>query len=375
VHNYSNESKTINLELSHDGDLAAVRPLTIAPGKQESQLFETKFTQGLFSVGFEEKDDLASDNMAYATLEPPRAIRVLMISSGNSFLEKALNVDPQVQLFKTSASEYAASKPQGPYDVVVCDGEAPPGLPSTNQLLFDASTDLSPVTPGKGEAATPSVVDWDRRHAVTRFAPWNDIHFSQSQYVTVKPWGKELVEAERTPLVVAGERGGKRVVWCGFDLGNTDLPLRVTFPIFITNSLHWLTAPRGTTATAAQSTPHRTGDSIPLDVPPGGGPVTITGPDKNSIRVQNAPSPLLWDGARQTGVYTASTGNWKQTFAVNLLSPEESDLQPRDALKMQDGQTFGGENRARSNRELWGYVAMVALLLLGLEWWVFHRGV
>ena len=36
---------------------------------------------------------------------------------------------------------------------------------------------------------------------------------------------------------------------------------------------------------------------------------------------------------------------------------------------------IGGEPRARSNRELWAYVALAALLLLGVEWWVFHRGV
>ncbi len=34
-----------------------------------------------------------------------------------------------------------------------------------------------------------------------------------------------------------------------------------------------------------------------------------------------------------------------------------------------------GESGARANRELWGYLALAALGLLGLEWWVYHRGV
>lgn len=374
VHNYSNQSKTVNLELSHNGELVVVRPLTIPAGGQQSQLFESKFTQGLFSVGFQEKDDLATDNIAYAAIEAPQAIKVLLISSGNLFLEKALNVDPQVQLFRTTASEYATTRPQGPYDVVVCDSEAPTSLPATSQLLFNASTSLAPITVGKGFAASPSVVDWDRRHPVTRFAPWNDIRFSQSQFVTVKPWGKELVEAERTPLVVAGEQGGKRVIWCGFDLGNTDLPLRVTFPIFINNALHWLAAPRGS-ATASQSTPRRAGETIALDIPAGTKQVAISAPDKSTRRVPTASSPLLYDSTRQVGVYTAAAGDWKRTFAVNLLNAGESDLKPKDSLKVQDGEAIGGESRARANRELWSYVVLVGLLLLGVEWWVFHRGV
>ena len=33
------------------------------------------------------------------------------------------------------------------------------------------------------------------------------------------------------------------------------------------------------------------------------------------------------------------------------------------------------ENSARSNRELWSLVALAALALLAVEWWVYHRGV
>jgi hypothetical protein len=65
----------------------------------------------------------------------------------------------------------------------------------------------------------------------------------------------------------------------------------------------------------------------------------------------------------------------EETFAVNLLNTSESDLTPRDALKVSGGKAVQGETGARSNRELWGYIALAALLLLTIEWWVYHRGV
>lgn len=383
VRNYSLETKTINLELAHDGDLLAVRPLTIAAKGQASQLFQnTGFKAGTFSVRFDADDDLKSDNSASATLEAPRNLRVLLLSTGNPPLEKALNVIPDVQLFSSSPGDYAAAKTATKYDVVVCDGVAPKDLPDADQLVFNAITDLSPVVKS-GIAQAPGVVDWDRKHPVMRFAPWNDVRFTQSLAVSLKPWGQALVEAERTPLVVGGERvassgARRRVVWCGFDLRDSDLWTRVAFPIFITNALRWLSAPRGADANTSEGVPLRAGQIVPLDAPIGTREITITAPDKSTQLVATEASPTLFDGANQAGIYTATAGSganaWKKTFSVNLLNARESDLEPRDALALSNGKSVSGESGGRANRELWGYLAIAALLLLGLEWWVYHRG-
>jgi hypothetical protein len=122
-----------------------------------------------------------------------------------------------------------------------------------------------------------------------------------------------LVEAERTPLVVAGERGGQRVVWCGFDLRESDLPLRVAFPIFITNSLRWLSAPRGPSA-QNEGAPLRAGEPVPLVVPRDAREITIIAPDKtkSTVRVRAGEQGILFDQANQVGVYQAQSGDWNQ---------------------------------------------------------------
>lgn len=369
VRNFSGKEKTVQLELSRNGELVAVRPLTIPANGSQSQLFdEVNFTSGLFSVSFDEKDDLLSDNVAYANLEAPSAMRVLLLSSGNLFLEKALNVDPNVQL--TRASTPAAAS--GDYDVVVCDGIAPL-KPSANQLVFNAVTDLSPITKS-GFIQAPSVADWDRKHPVTRYSSWGDVRFARAQAVQLKGWGKAVLEAERTPLIVAGERGGKRIVWCGFDVRETDLPLRVAFPIFITSSLRWLTANRG--AGEADGQPTRAGETIALQPPATTKEINITRPDGSTLRLPLESNPLLFSGTNQVGVYQASAGKeWKQQFGVSLLSKSESDLKPRDAIQVGAGKPLQAESKGRANKELWGYLALLGLLLLCVEWWVYHRGV
>lgn len=391
--NFSNQPKTVDLELSHNGELAVVRPVTIpkaqgqTPG-QQSQLFDDlDWDQGLFGVRFDEKDDLASDNFAYAQLAPPQRLKVLLISNGNLFLEKALNIDPNLQLERSSPGDFQTAKASGTYDVIVCDGVAPANLPASNLLMFNAVGNSAPVVKN-GVAVRPSVADWDRKHPVTRFAPWNDLRFAQSLSVSLKPWAQSIVEAERTPLVVAGERklasgGAQRVVWCGFDLRDTDLPWRVAFPIFITSSLRWLGQSGGQSgggrAAVNENNARRAGESVPLSPPPTLAQIAVSTPDKSTLNVAVQNGQAVFDGADRAGLYTASGQSgqtqWKQLFGVSLLNKGESDLRPRDAIQVGAGKPIAGATRARTNRELWGYLALAALLLLGLEWWVYHRGV
>jgi hypothetical protein len=377
VSNFSPRASKINLELARDGELVEVRPVSVPaatknasgelqPGLKSELFDELPFDSGQFSVKFDTKDDLASDNIAYARLDPPRQIRVLL-TADNGFLERAINVDPNVRLF-TGAPQSGVA-----YDVVVCDGAVPKNLPNANQLVFNTITPLSPVTE-IGIAPQPSVADYDRDDPVTRYAPWNDLKFDESIAVKLKPWGRTLVEAANTPLIVAGDRGGKRVIWCGFDVRRSVFPLRITFPIFITNSLRWLSAPRGSTDAGA-GTALRAGQPIPIAAPPTVDEISVKGPGGSTTEIAvRGDEPTLFDGASRVGLYTAQGGNWSQNFAVSLLSKAESDLTPRDALKFGATKAVQSENKARANRELWGYLVVLALAVLGIEWWIFHRG-
>jgi len=393
VANYSESARTLNLELSRGDDLLEVRPISVpaatknpdgshAPGLHAELFNDLKFTDGLFVAklggdGF--KDDLACDNIAYARLDAPRVVNV-WLAADNVFLEKALNLDTNTRVF------VGADGGGRDFDVVVCDGQAPKNLGAANQLIFNTTTDLCPIEV-TGVAPQPAVVDFDRKSPVARYAPWNDIKFAQSMAVKVKDWGQPVVEAEQTPLIVTGEKDGKRVVWCGFDLRDTDLPLRIAFPIFVTNSIRWLSAPRGSATNQIEGAPLRTGSAITLLAPPSLNEVQVALPDggKTSIAREasssgasgngNDDGALIFDGARKVGVYTASGDKWSQTFAVSLLDKTESDISPRDALQIADKKPVAAENQARTNRELWGYLIVLGLGLLGLEWWVFHRGV
>ena len=383
VRNFSSQEQTVNLQLSRDGNVVAVRPLTIAARGQQSQLFDDlNIGPGLWSVRFDADDDLKSDNVAWTQIAPQRAIRVLVVTDGNLFLERALNVNPDVKLFETNLAGHASARAKGDFDVIVCDGQIPADDSQTNQLIFGATDSNSPVVQsGKAKSVVqaPTVVDWDKKNAVTQFAPWSDVRFAQSLAVSLRPWAQTLVDSERTPLVVSGTRGAHRVVWCGFDLAQTDLPLRVAFPIFITNAVRWL----GGANSNSETQTWRAGQPIALDLPANVRSVFITAPDnsKQTLAIadnsdSNEQAVPQFSGADRVGIYAAQSDDvkWKNSFAVSLLSAQESDLQPRDALPVGNGKSIGGESHPLANRELWSWFVLAALVLLGIEWWIYHRG-
>ena len=97
------------LTLLKDGKLVDARALTLT-NSQQSETFDNPQLQGggVITARLDDmKDDLATDNQASLVLSPPRPRRVLLVSPGNLFLERGLNLDPDVILEECTPDEFA----------------------------------------------------------------------------------------------------------------------------------------------------------------------------------------------------------------------------------------------------------------------------
>jgi len=369
------------LTLLKDGNLVDARALTLTGGSQ-SETFDSPLLKGggVVTARLDDvKDDLATDNQASLVLAPPRPRRVLLVSpGGNVFLENGLNLDPDVILEECAPGEFATVGRSGAgYGMVVFDGALPKApLPPGNYLVFNAVSDQTPLL-GDGSADAPVFVDENRTHPVMRFVDLEGLHLRTAQRASARPWGQTLAEADSGPLIVAGEHNGLRVISVAFDLSDSDWPLRVSFPIFLTNSVRWLTAAGGLGASQVE-TP--TGGVASLTLPPGGNSVSVTRPDGRVTAVA-APADggvVLFDDTRQAGVYHAKTsGGQDFPFAVNLDSADESALAVKNPPALthpaiaSPAATHAPARRAKD--DLWPALAAVALCLLLGEWFVFHK--
>ena len=79
-------------------------------------------------------------------------------------------------------------------------------------------------------------------------------------------------------------------------------------------------------------------------------------------------------GTETAGLYTLQgLPGGDATYAFNLSSRGESDNGALSALDVGDTQITALKAAIESKREIWPHLAWIALVVLLLEWWVFHR--
>ncbi|HWI56364.1 MAG TPA: VWA domain-containing protein, partial [Bacillota bacterium] len=233
--NFSSNSVQTEIELLLDNRLLETRPLTIGAGETSPQVFLAgQSRDGLFTVRLSARDDLEADNQASIVSLLPKPLKVLLVSRGNRLLEKALRAVANVELATTTDLTDSAAG----FDFVVLDDVAPSVWPKGNVLAIHVvNTNWLPsVTRVEG----PAIVDWKSTHPLLRYASFDNVQVVESLTAKAPTWAVALVDSPQAPLILAGELGRQRIVWIGFDILESNWPLRVSFPIFIANAAEWL---------------------------------------------------------------------------------------------------------------------------------------
>ncbi|MFN7141217.1 MAG: vWA domain-containing protein, partial [Limisphaerales bacterium] len=235
VQNFSDKEQETSLELRFDGQVIDVRNLRIPAGEASPQVFlANQSKNGIFSVHLIGSDDLAVDNQAFVVSQLPQPTKILLVTRGNRFLEKALRAAVNVQL----AVARDLTDPAENFDLVVLDDIMPTVWPQGNVLAIHVAN--TNWFDGVGRVEQPAVVDWKNTHALLRYVSFDNVQISEAMAVKTPSWGISLVDAQQSPLILSGEIGRQRIVWIGFDTLQSTWPLRISFPIFIANVVDWL---------------------------------------------------------------------------------------------------------------------------------------
>ncbi|MFN3477495.1 MAG: vWA domain-containing protein, partial [Candidatus Methylomirabilales bacterium] len=317
---------------------------------------------GVLKATIDSHDDLSVDDTAYAILPPPASIKVLLVSSGNLFLEKALASDPQLEVERLRPE--GDLDPRG-YDVVIFDGLAPKLLPSGGYLLINTLSKNVPLEV-LGKVEEPQILDWDRAHPVMRYLDLSKVLIQEAMKVRPLGGGRVLLESSLTPLIYTFEEKGLKVIFLGFDLYKSDLPLRTAFPIFISNALRWLSLSHQEARLGVKG-----GQTLTLEFPPEASEAVVLDPEGKAHRIPLKGGKLSFGETRKAGVYTVKVQEEERKVAVNLFDEEESKIFQR--AKPPKEMETQGEVRFRAGYEFWPFFALLALGVLFLEGLLFLR--
>jgi Ca-activated chloride channel homolog len=364
--NFSSNAIRTDVELLLDDRLIETRPLDLPPGKAVPQVFKASQTRdGVFTLRFTSKDDLAADDQASIVSLLPKPVKVLLVSRANRLLEKAFRAIPGVELSTaTDLTDSAAG-----FDFVVLDDMKPTVWPEGNVLAIRVPN--TNWVPNVISVEAPAIVDWRASHALLRYSGFDNVQVMQSLAAKVPTWAVSLADSPQASLILAGELARQRIIWIGFDILESNWPLRVSFPIFIANAVEWLNPAN---AKGGQLL-IKAGDAfrLPLTQPEKSAQISYPGGATKTLAIEGNANEFVFGDTDKQGVYRLRLGTNNITFCVDLLDATESNIKPRDELQLGKYSKVTATTVQRTNMELWRTIAGLGLLVLLGEWWYYHR--
>ena len=443
VVNASETEKQFNVELYFNENLFDVRPYTLAPGESKSEIFSNfAFEGGKLKAVLDVQDALPTDNTAYATLPKRDLIPVLLVTAENPFLQKALAVDEQIKLTVLTPTEYETdvlpesrgwvTQPlrQGnrfPYQVVIFDRYSPPTLGDGN-YMFIYPPAASPETANPelkfhigGALETPIITDWERTHPILQHVHLENVQIGAAYQVTPPSTAQVLARSFESPVLFIDVTPNRKIVFAAINILESDLPLRIAFPVIIANTIQWFQQ-----RSEIQEYHLRTGEvlkqrigsvvgvGLPEETPyqkhPHIPPVLktetdsssdtpklakITGPGDKTWEIPIERDELLFDQTQRAGFYelkiseavdataaedaspTASDPteeNSGTVWSVNLADETESHIGTDPAVEdLLEASVTSGGTAALLRYPPWVYLVFLAVGLSVVEWFLYQR--
>ncbi len=397
VLNSGEDSQQVPLRLLLDDRLIEGRVVEV-PGRTDDEageasvVFEFDNTVGgvLRAQIIVDQDALLADNVAGMILTPPTQSGVLLVHPDdrqpNSFLLEVLEVLDlrSVQLMTETDYRDLEALPTleyirqlAPYELIMFVNASPTEVPPCATLSFGSILPFesdSALKMRESQTLSRRVLSWNRTHPIMTDVNLDPVAIADRKRIALDDSMTVLALGAGGPVIVVLESNKLRHVVVSFDLVQSNWPILPSFAIFLQNAIEYVTL-RGQLE-AGQA--YRPGEPIHIQATdPAVVEFHITGADIDQhIPRSNVASEV--DGQStlppfaQTGLYTIS-GATPPTdkVAVSLLSRTESDVQPVDALLINQEPWQTGTTSPPPPRDIWKWFIGFGIALLLLEWWLY----
>lgn len=357
----------------------ASRKLTLGPGGRAPLVLTFEPTPGDRGTGLvaelSPEDALATDDRAYARVPMGKKIPVVLAPGDQAgWLRRALSADPDVELLGSSlATLNSAGVPEDA--LVVVEGACPSPLPGGDLFIVNPPAGKCRTATVGGEVERPTITSWSEADPRLRFLTLEGVEVSRARKIETEGLGDALVKTRDGVLVSDVSSPGRTGTLVGFDVGESNWPLKASFVLFIRNVVELARTHRARGVTG----PARTGEPMTVRVPNDVSQVEIEDPAGKKLSVPAKSGLAVVPEVARAGFYFVS---WKGEragsvlVATNLTSELESDISPKE-LPRSGGSTLRvarADTIADSHNE-WGWVlGALALAFLAFDaWWLTRR--
>lgn len=343
--NYSDADASMEVSLYEGSSLLEIRQLTLAAGETKLCFFEEFEWSGeplrseVGSVKFAGKDNsdsLAEDNAAYAIPAPTGRIDAVLIGDGNTYIEKAYQAAAGMSLTKAKSESTLQDAAQA---VRIYDAGAESSLSEdVSSMLFKDSRNAA----GTVERVMLTVTDCELTSGLPSFT----IGVNETNVYDVPVWGTGFLWAGGQCAGYYGEHDGVKTVVVGFDIRESDFPLKAEFPVFISNAIHYL----GDTSLLTDNI-YEAGEQIVFH--------PQSDFDVNTLTAET----------RKAGLYEVAAGDVTERYVVRFATESQSD-----GTVVAEGTVSDTSYDSRLvKKQLRNVLLVMSLILMVLEWILYVR--
>jgi len=368
VENLGHQRQHTAVEVRADDRLVDLRPIDVEPGGGRDVVVALPARAGVVTATLTPHDALAVDDTATAVADPGRIYHITLVTQHDVFLDRALRLRSDARVTTITPQQY---KPDPGVDMYVFDGMVPSPLPSQPYWLVGppenaavgAGAAVAAVHPRAATAADPLLANVDLA----------GVHIARTRDLRTSTFGRPVIESETGPLLMVRD-AAPRAALLGFDIHDSDLPLRPAFPLLVDRISSFLlpeTLPSRT---------HEPGELVQITPDAGATAISVTRPDGGADHFTPQPGGTVsFADTDEVGLYSVaeergSKAPQRSRFAVNAFDPVLSSIAPRPTLALSGTATAAPAAAPDTRRDLWPWVAAFLLGVLCVEWVVFHRG-
>ncbi len=351
--NYSGEQAVFDVGLyEEDGKLLSLSQVQLAPGETTVCLFEQVDWQGqslsteITGISFAggSKDSLEKDNVSRAVKSKSNLIHGILVGNGNTFLEKAYLAVTGESIVKNTdgaglANDANTAGGSANYNLAIYDAGQVPGDGNISLLRFgDAKGEATEVL----NNVVLDMADCDLTSGLSGFS----IGVNTAYCFEVPEGAESFLEYNGKCVGYYGEVNGRKEVVVGFDIRESDFPLRAEFPVFLANAMIYLTD----TSWLATNV-YYAGEELALQ--------PWAEPDMS--KVEGTPT--------QAGLYQIGNEEYQESYVVRFQTITESDGQ-----KEAESILLSGELQVQKVKQTLRNVFLIlVLVLLVVEWILYVR--
>jgi hypothetical protein len=343
VRNFGAARREVPLAIRRGQALVHREVVTIGPHESRTVVHDVGDLSGVYTATIEAADALDVDNVRFTIPGATVPVAVSLVTSGNFFLERALDANRSLDVRRITTPEQAHTA------VVVCDG---------CREIPDTGYGVLMIAPARQSAVTAALRVTDADHPLMEGVDLDGIEVPVSSGMEIPSTAAVLARAGGLPVIAAFTRDGRRIVIIRADATRSRLPLEIAFPILIGNAIDWLAETSRIPAVVDA------GEAVHLEA--SGDAQVITTPDGRAARIPAGAGAVFTD-TETPGMYRVAHGGDSSVFVVNAATASESDLS--SPVTPDDGaSTLAAAATRRRPIDLFTLLVAAGLLLAAVEW-------